>query len=139
MGEYRVLEESNKRFLTSGIAHIEKKLQNINEILLQHESKSQFTIIIDDIEPEVRKLILNLVNDMLDQIRQMKKDFGLEQKSIEKSKHVRVQLSDINIILDDLTPKNLESYGKLDQADAHLLGLRLAKISMLLKEIGSIL
>jgi hypothetical protein len=139
VGEYRVLEESNKRFLTSGIAHIEKKLQNINEILLQHESKSQFTIIIDDIEPEVRKLILNLVNDMLDQIRQMKKDFGLEQKSIEKSKHVRVQLSDINIILDDLTPKNLESYGKLDQADAHLLGLRLAKISMLLKEIGSIL
>lgn len=133
------MEENNRRFLTTGIAQIDKDLLNITQILSQHESKSLFFVTMDDIGSEARESIMSLVDDMHDQVKQIKENFALEHKSIKKSTSILVHLSDISIILDDVTPKNLENYGKLDQTDANLLDSHLAKIRTMLKEIHSIL
>ena len=133
------MEESNKRFLTNGLAQIEKNLQDINKVLSQYEPKSLFSEMVDDIKPEDKASLLNLVNRTIDHIGQIKENFRLEQKSVKKSKYVIVQLSDANMILDDLTPKNLGVYGKLDLADSNLLESYLTEIRTMLKKIQSLL
>lgn len=129
------MEESNKRFLTSSLVQIEKNLQEIKNMLLQNEPRSLFTVIIDDVEPKDRKSIIGFVDAALDEIRKIKESFDLESSVTKKSTHILVQLSSISLILDDLSPKNLESYGKMNWTDKDMINSHLVKIKNMLDAV----
>ena len=74
------MEENHKRVLGSSLLIIERRLRQIGQDLQQtgEEADSVLQSTINDIDPETRRRIIDVVTSMLDEINQIKELFNLE-------------------------------------------------------------
>jgi hypothetical protein len=86
-------------------------------------SDSEFILysIVDDVDPEKRSKILNRINLMFDEIKQMKEKFALEFETKSQRRSVIGHLNEIWILLEELMPKRMKNYGDLSLSDEVLL------------------
>lgn len=115
--------EDHRRVLRSGLLLIERQLHQIlQELQLRDgdtDSVLESTVI--DIDPEARKRILDAVGSMLDEIKQVKKEFDLKLEERSLRWRIVSKSSEIWKILVDLRPEKMSrSFGLMpDSAKMH--------------------
>jgi len=106
--------EDHRRVLRSGLLVIERQLhQIVQELQLRDgDTDSILQSIVIDIDPEARKRILDVVTSMLDEIKQVKKEFDLELEERSLRWRIVSKSSEIWKILEDLRPDKMSrSFG----------------------------
>ena len=115
---------------------LEKHLRETISIL---ERKSNITFelysITDNIDSEGKINIINIINSMLDEIRQIKKKFVLESDEETIRSHVLGHLNDVWAILEDSTPDNMRGYSRISELDNELLSPHILKLHNTLEDI----
>lgn len=134
------MEGSNKRFLTSGIILLEKELLGIKSSLSPNgKMDSVFTKVIDDIGAESKNAMMDMISNILDELKQIKENFGLEQKTVIMRQQILVAISNMRIVLEDLNSQNLDSYGTLTAVDQGFLDSKIMQIRDKLGQVNAVL
>ncbi len=103
--------------------------------------KRQKTVLLekeDDIDASVKPAMLEVINAMLEEIKKMKNEFGLETETERSSRHVRAYLSEIWILLEDLKADKLSAYGHVSEEEKNAIEPHVLKLLKKLKEIEEI-
>jgi len=103
------MDENHKRVLGSSLLVIERRLRQIGQDLQQsgEEADSVLQSTINDVDPETRRRIVDVVTSMLDEINQIKELFNLEVAHKSLRWHIIATLSEIWNILADLKPEKV--------------------------------
>ena len=103
------MEENHKRVLGSSLLVIERRLRQIGQDLQQsgEEADSVLQSTINDVDPETRRRIIDVVTSMHDEINQIKELFNLEVVHQSLRWHIIATLSEIWNILADLKPEKV--------------------------------
>jgi hypothetical protein len=130
------LDNNHKRILGIRLKLLEKHLRETISIL-EHKSDITFELysIRDNIESEDKIKIINVINLMLDEIRQIKKKFVLESDEETIRSHVLGHLNDVSTILEDSTPDNMRGYSRISKLDNELLSPHILKLHNTLEDI----
>jgi hypothetical protein len=117
------VRESHERALGSSLLVIESNLQRIKASLSEGNSAEQTVThrTRDNLDSEAKPRILEVIEDMLDEIKQMKETFELETEERSLKAEIAAALTEIWIILVDLEPDNLDAYGELSESDTALI------------------
>jgi hypothetical protein len=117
------LRESHERALMSSLSVMEDNLQRIRALLKEGNPTEQTITYhrVDNIDPKSKPRIINVITDMLNEIKQMKELFQLETEEINLGAEISAALNEIWIILVDLNPESLEAYGELEESDKALI------------------
>ena len=110
------MDENHKRVLGSSLLVIERRLRQIGQDLQQsgEEADSVLQSTINDVDPETRRRIIDVVTSMLDEINQIKELFNLEVVHQSLRWHIIATLSEIWSILDDLKPDKVgRAFGQM--------------------------
>ena len=130
------MDESHRMALRSGLLIIEKHLHRIRSEL-GHEYDSSNSILYharDNIDPKSKTKILNVVNSLLEEVRQIKETFKLEVVKESVGWKVYNALGEIWSILEDLRPEKLEAYGEMSNPDRELLRPHILKLLRILDD-----
>jgi hypothetical protein len=133
---HRKLDNNHKRILGIRLKLIEKHLRDTISIL-EHKGNATFELysITDNIDLEDKIKIINIINSMLDEIRQIKKKFVLESDEETIRSHVLGHLNDVWTILEDSTPGNMRGYSRISELDNELLSPHILKLHNTLEDI----
>jgi hypothetical protein len=103
------MDENHKRVLEGSLSIIERRLCQIGQDLQQtgEEADSVLQSTINDVDPETRRRIIDVVTSMLDEINQIKELFNLEVTHKSLRWHIIATLSEIWNILADLKPEKV--------------------------------
>ena len=110
------MDENHKRVLGSSLLVIERRLRQIGQDLQQsgEEADSVLQSTINDVDPETRRRIIDVVTSMLDEINQIKELFNLEVVHQSLRWHIIATLSEIWNILADLKPEKVSrAFGQM--------------------------
>jgi molecular chaperone DnaK (HSP70) len=110
------MDENHKRVLGSSLLIIERRLRQIGQDLQQtgEEADSVLQSTINDIDPETRRRMIDVVTSMLDEINQIKELFNLEVAHKSLRWHITATLSEIWNILADLKPEKVSrAFGQM--------------------------
>jgi methionine synthase II (cobalamin-independent) len=134
---YRKLDNNHKRILGIRLKLIEKHLRDTISIL-EHKGNATFELysIRDNIDLEDKIKIIDIINSMLDEIRQIKKKFVLETDEETIRSHVLGHLNDVWTILEDSTPDNMRGYSRISELDNELLSPHILKLHNTLEDIA---
>ncbi len=132
------MEESHRRALRSGLKIIEKHLRRIKSDLEGDGKRSTpFEAGVIDIDAKVGTGISNITISMLDEISRLKEKFEIkpEEEFISWKRQLYGILIEIEVILDDLRPETLESYGQMTEADKEQLRPHIMKLRNMVNDI----
>jgi len=110
------MDENHKRVLGSSLLIIERRLRQIGQDLQQtgEEADSVLQSTINDIDPETRRRMIDVVTSMLDEINQIKELFNLEVAHKSLRWHIIATLTEIWNILADLKPEKVSrAFGQM--------------------------
>ncbi|MCW4047355.1 MAG: hypothetical protein NWE99_07330 [Candidatus Bathyarchaeota archaeon] len=117
------LSESQERALTSSLFVIESNLRWIEGVLKEGKPSEQ-TILYrrkDDVKPKLKPKIIDLISNMLSEIKRVKETFKLETEEIKLRAEISAALNEIWVILVDLEPDRLKAYGELSEDNKALI------------------
>ena len=132
------MNENHKRVLTSDLLIIEEQLHQISQELQQtgEESDAVLQSTINDIDSETRTKMLDITRSMLDEIRQIKKLFGLGVAHKSLRWHIITQLSEIWNILADLKPEKVgRAFGQMSDDVQDAWRPHISRLSNMLDEL----
>jgi hypothetical protein len=135
------LRESHERALGSSLWVIESNLQRIKASLSEGNSAEQTVTyrVRDNVDSESKPRILEVITDMLEEIRQMKDTFELKTEERSLKAEIAAALTEIWIILVDLEPERLNGYGELSESDKALIEPHLLSLQNKLDELNKLL
>jgi len=109
---------------------IESNLQRIKASLSEGNSAEQTVTYRtrDNLDSEAKPRILEVIEDMLDEIKQMKETFRLGTKEIQLRAEIYAKLTESWIILVDLRPERLKAYGQLLESDKALIEIHVISL-----------
>ncbi len=117
------LRESHERALRSSLIVIEYNLQRVRT-LLNEGNPTHRTITYrraDNLSQASKPIMVDLIDDILVEIRQMKEVFELKSEQINIRAEISAALDEIWIILVDLEPERLKAYGELSESEKGLI------------------
>jgi len=136
------LRESHERALRSSLIVIEDNLQRVRA-LLKEGNPTQQTITyhrLDNIDLISKPKMVDVIRDILNEIKQMKELFEIETEKINLRAEISAALDEVWIILADLEPERFKAYGELSDSDKaliepHVVSLqnKLDKLNLLLR------
>jgi len=132
------MEENHKRVLGSSLLIIERRLRQIGQDLQQtgEEADSVLQSTINDIDPETRRRIVDVVTSMLDEINQIKELFNLEVAHKSLRWHISATLSEIWSTLDDLKPEKVgRAFGQMPDDVQDAWRPHISRLSNMLDEL----
>ena len=110
------MDENHKRVLGSSLLIIERRLRQIGQDLQQtgEEADSVLQSTINDIDPETRRRMIDVVTSMLDEINQIKELFNLEVVHKSLRWHIIATVSEMWNILAGLKPEKVSrAFGQM--------------------------
>ena len=132
------MEENHKRVLGSSLSIIERRLRQIAQDLQQtgEETDAVLQSTINDIDPETRRRIIDVVTSMLDEINQIKELFNLEATHKSLRWHIITQLSEIWNTLDALKPEKVgRAFGQMSDDVQDAWRPHISRLSNMLDEL----
>ena len=133
--------ESHERALSSSLHVIERNLQQIRASLSE-DTPAEQTITYrrrDDVNSESKPRILEVITDMLDEIKQVKDVFELETDVRSHKAQITAALTEVWIILVELEPERLNAYGELSESTKALIEPHLQSLQNKLDEVNHLL
>ena len=123
------IDANHRRALQSGLLMIERNLHQMKDDL-ERTDGSSFVLysIINDVDPKSRTRILNLIPSILDEIRQIREEFGLDADRVSAKRRIYTALSEIWVNLEDSRPEKLEAYGHMSRNDRERLRPRILRL-----------
>jgi hypothetical protein len=118
------MNDNYLRILRVRLLLIEKCLRDIID-KLEYDSRNSIFIMYsfkNTIDYDRRTRLLRIINSMLDEINQMKKNFALESEELSVIRSIMGNLDDIWTTLEDTRPEKLsEGYGIMSKVDEDIL------------------
>jgi hypothetical protein len=118
------MNDNYLRILRVRLLLIEKCLRDIID-KLEYDSRNSIFIMYsfkNTIYYDRRTRLLRIINSMLDEINQMKKNFALESEELSVIRSIMGNLDDIWTTLEDTRPEKLsEGYGIMSKVDEDIL------------------
>jgi hypothetical protein len=118
------MNDNYLRILRVRLLLIEKCLRDIID-KLEYDSRNSIFIMYsfkNTIDYDRRTRLLGIINSMLDEINQMKKNFALESEELSVIRSIMGNLDDIWTTLEDTRPEKLsEGYGIMSKVDEDIL------------------
>jgi len=131
------MKESNKNALRSNLMTMERILQDIASCLGNSGSTGLLSSTKADIEPEKLKQVANMFASVMEEIDEIKRRYKLSEETFSARNSIRVSLIDLEILLDELSPKRLKAHGELDSADEKYIVAKIDKLKAMLEEIDA--
>lgn len=132
------ISDSHRRALAVSLRLIEKRLRSM-EVELRHSGNPTKDAIMYratyDIDDSKKSKMLPLISTMLDEIKQMKNDFGLEPDVERIRSSFSASLSQIWLFLEELRPGKLEAYGHLSSEERARIEPHILKLLKLRNEV----
>jgi len=132
------MDENHKRVLASDLLIIEERLLQIIEALQQTDEQTDVVLrsTVSDIDSGRRTRLLGTIRSMLDEIKQIKEQFGLEIASKSLRWHIIARLSEIWSILSDLKPEKIgRAFGQMSDDVQEVWRPHISKLSNMLDEL----
>jgi hypothetical protein len=136
-----IITENHRNSMRSSLLVAEKRLQGIKSRLESPIGK-RTTIMyaeLDNIDITVKPKMLRLIDAMLNEISKMQEDFDLDVSKDNYRGYVLAALSEIWVVLEEITPNNLKAYGQVSKDEKALIGPRVSKLLKQLNELESML
>jgi len=122
------MDENVRRALQSGLYIVEKNLNRIRNTLQHAEEASVLYSTKDDIEPELKGMLLAIMFSMVEVIKLLKGTFDLQAQQETTRRHVCSYLFENWKILHECKPKRLRGYGELGMQERELLDHHIDKL-----------
>jgi DNA-directed RNA polymerase specialized sigma subunit len=112
------LDPGTKLFLGNDLRFVETRLRTIIDILESNSSNPTLLYSIrNNIDSETRDKILQTVEAMLNEIRQIKEEFGLEPTVESLKRKIDIDLDEIWTTLLDTRPEKMHGRSKMSRPD----------------------
>lgn len=113
------MDPGTKLFLGNDLRFVETRLRTIIDILESDSNVSTFLLysINHNIDSETKDKILQTIEAMLIEIRQVKEEFGLEKGVEILKRKIDINLDEIWTTLLDTRPEKMRGRGKMPQDD----------------------
>ncbi len=137
----QAISESHRESLRSSLLVAEKRLREIKRTI-ENPTGRQGTIMyveLDDVDASAKRKILRLVGMMLNEVGMMQNDFNLEVSEYNSRSSILAALSEMWVVLEEMTPDKLKAYGKVSERERALIGPRVSKLLKQLDELESAL
>ncbi len=131
------MKESNKNALRSNLMTMERVLQDIAFYLGNLGFTGLLSSTKVDIEPEKLREVSSMLAAVMGEITEIKKRYKLREEAFSARDSIRTSLIDLDILLDELSPKRLQAYGELDSADEKYIVAKIDKLKAMLEEIDA--
>ena len=110
------MNENHRRAITCFLRNVEKRLNDERYKITNHVG-GELYILNDDFTPHEKRMTLDLITALMEEIRLTKNTFGLESVETNLRGEVAATLSEAWVTLGGLRPENLVGYGKLEGDD----------------------
>lgn len=106
-------------FLGNDLRFVETRLRTIIDILESNNNNPSFLLysIRNNIDSETRDKILQTIEAMLNEIRQVKEEFGLKQVVESLKRKIDVNLDEVWTALLDTRPEKMRGRDRMSQPD----------------------
>lgn len=106
-------------FLGNDLRFVEIRLRTIIDILDSNTNSPAFLLysIKYDVDPDTRKKILHSIDVMLNEIRELTKEFDLEGRAESLKRKIDVNLEEIWTTLLDTRPEKMRGMDKMSASD----------------------
>ena len=124
------MNDNHLRILHVRLLLVEKCIRDIID-KLEYDTQNSIFIMYSfkSIDYDRRTRLLGIINSMLDEINQMKKNFALESEELSVIRSIIGNLDEIWTTLEDTRPEKLsEGYGIMSKVDAELLRHGIVKL-----------
>jgi len=114
------LNENHLRVINSSFRLIEEELRLLRYELIQ-DPMSQKTIFYNvayDLSRNRKKKVLGKIEALLEELKRIGAELGLEVVEVNLSKRIMIVESQIWVLLEELEPKRLRGYGDLSDKEA---------------------
>jgi hypothetical protein len=149
----------HKRTLNISLLIIEKRLQKLQEILVESKdvenvqpsstsssssplsSSPSSTATPDSIDPDTRISPINTIKAMQNEIALLRSEFQVpvEDEPVSSRRQMLSALTEVWSILDDLRPSVFDSYGRIEQEDRKKLERHISKLRKMADEFYSMM
>lgn len=122
---------SHRNSIRSSLLVTERHLRSI-QYKLEHESDANTIMYrsIGILELGSKLRILKLINAMLEEISEIREEFNLEVSDEDLVGEVAASLSEIWVVLEEITPDHLVAYGPVSKKEKYLIGPKVAGLLM---------
>lgn len=114
------MNENHLRVINSSFRLIEEELRLLRYELIQ-DPMSQKTIFYNvayDLSRNRKKKVLGKIEALLEELKRIGAELGLEVVEVNLSKRIMIVESQIWVLLEELEPKRLRGYGDLSDKEA---------------------
>jgi hypothetical protein len=116
---YQKLDYGVKLFLANDMRFIERRLRRIIDALELNTNDQSFLLYLikSDIGVETKQRVLDTTKAMLNEIQQIKDEFGLQKDVEGLNRRVDVLLDEIWTTIADTRPEKMRGHGKMSKLD----------------------
>ncbi len=133
------MDENHKRVLSNSLLIIEEDLRSISSELQQAKGTRDtiFYSKVNDIDQMTATRILSGAQSMLQEIKRIKEEAGLETREKSIRKEVYSLILEIWTLLQDMRPEKLKAYGPLSKRDKELLRPHIQELLKMVDDMDS--
>ncbi len=134
------MDENHKRVLSNSFLIIEEDLRILSSEMQAGGTRDRDTIFyskVNDIDEITATRILSGTQSMLQELKRIKEEAGLETKEESIRREVYSLVTEIWTLLEDLKPKRLAAYGPLTERDKKLLNPQIQELLKIVDDMSS--
>lgn len=131
------MNNNTKLFLGNDLRFVETRLRTIKDILESTDGDMNFLLysVKNNLEPLIKAKILQNINDMLHEIRQIEEEFGLEHEEESLKRKIDTNLDEIWTTLLDTRPEKMRGRGKMASHDEESVSSYVLKLLRMIEHL----